>query len=76
MSERTRISLPVTPWHIIQRGNNRSACFAVMGTEDLSATAPALLNYLRLCRQITINISILLKNIPTIFILHAGVVQW
>jgi len=27
MPRRARISLPGIPWHIIQRGNNRSACF-------------------------------------------------
>jgi putative transposase len=27
MSWRARLSLPGMPWHIIQRGNNRSACF-------------------------------------------------
>ncbi len=27
MPRRTRLSVPGIPWHIIQRGNNRSACF-------------------------------------------------
>ena len=27
MPRRARLSLPGIPWHIIQRGNNRSACF-------------------------------------------------
>jgi len=27
MPRRTRIVVPGIPWHIIQRGNNRSACF-------------------------------------------------
>jgi putative transposase len=27
MPRRARISIPGIPWHIIQRGNNRSACF-------------------------------------------------
>ena len=27
MPRRARISMPGIPWHIIQRGNNRSACF-------------------------------------------------
>ena len=27
MPRRARLSLPGVPWHIIQRGNNRSACF-------------------------------------------------
>jgi putative transposase len=27
MPRRSRISIPGIPWHIIQRGNNRSACF-------------------------------------------------
>jgi REP-associated tyrosine transposase len=27
MPRRPRLSLPGIPWHIIQRGNNRSACF-------------------------------------------------
>jgi putative transposase len=27
MPGRARLSLPGIPWHIIQRGNNRSACF-------------------------------------------------
>ena len=27
MPRRARLSLPRIPWHIIQRGNNRSACF-------------------------------------------------
>ncbi|MDQ3566033.1 MAG: transposase [Pseudomonadota bacterium] len=27
MPRRSRLSLPGIPWHIIQRGNNRSACF-------------------------------------------------
>jgi putative transposase len=27
MSRRARLSLPGIPWHIIQRGNNRSVCF-------------------------------------------------
>ncbi len=27
MPGRVRLSLPGIPWHIIQRGNNRSACF-------------------------------------------------
>ena len=27
MPRRARISIPGVPWHIIQRGNNRSACF-------------------------------------------------
>ena len=27
MPRRARIALPGIPWHIIQRGNNRSACF-------------------------------------------------
>jgi hypothetical protein len=31
MPRRSRLSLPGIPWHIIQRGNNRSACFF---TED------------------------------------------
>lgn len=31
MPGRARLSLPVIPWHIIQHGNNRSACFY---TED------------------------------------------
>jgi len=29
MPRRARLSLPGIPWHIIQRGNNRSACFYV-----------------------------------------------
>jgi putative transposase len=28
MPRRARLSLPGIPWHIIQRGNNRSACFS------------------------------------------------
>jgi len=31
MPRRSRLSLPGIPWHIIQRGKNRSACFF---TED------------------------------------------
>ena len=27
MPRRARLSVPGIPWHIIQRGNNRSACF-------------------------------------------------
>jgi putative transposase len=27
MPRRARLSLPGIPWHIIQRGNNRSVCF-------------------------------------------------
>ncbi len=27
MPRRARLTLPGVPWHIIQRGNNRSACF-------------------------------------------------
>jgi hypothetical protein len=27
MPRRARLSLPGVPWHIIQRGNNRSVCF-------------------------------------------------
>jgi putative transposase len=27
MPRRARLSLPGIPWHIIQRGNNRTACF-------------------------------------------------
>jgi putative transposase len=27
MPRRARLSIPGIPWHIIQRGNNRSACF-------------------------------------------------
>jgi len=27
MPRRARISIPGIPWHIIQRGNNRSVCF-------------------------------------------------
>jgi putative transposase len=27
MSRRARLATPGIPWHIIQRGNNRSACF-------------------------------------------------
>ena len=27
MPRRARVSVPGIPWHIIQRGNNRSACF-------------------------------------------------
>ena len=27
MPRRSRLSLPGIPWHIIQRGDNRSACF-------------------------------------------------
>ena len=27
MPRRARIAVPGIPWHIIQRGNNRSACF-------------------------------------------------
>jgi len=27
MPRRARIVVPGIPWHIIQRGNNRSACF-------------------------------------------------
>ncbi len=27
MPRRARITVPGIPWHIIQRGNNRSACF-------------------------------------------------
>ena len=27
MPRRARLSVPVIPWHIIQRGNNRNACF-------------------------------------------------
>jgi len=27
MPRRARISIPGIPWHIIQRGNNRTACF-------------------------------------------------
>jgi putative transposase len=27
MSRRSRLNLSGIPWHIIQRGNNRSACF-------------------------------------------------
>ena len=29
MHRRARLSIPGIPWHIIQRGNNRSACFYV-----------------------------------------------
>ena len=32
MPRRARLSLPGIPWHIIQRGNNRSVCFH--GEED------------------------------------------
>ncbi|HFE38163.1 MAG TPA: transposase, partial [Gammaproteobacteria bacterium] len=27
MPRSARLSIPGIPWHIIQRGNNRSACF-------------------------------------------------
>lgn len=27
MPRRARLAIPGIPWHIIQRGNNRSACF-------------------------------------------------
>jgi len=27
MPRRARLSIPGIPWHIIQRGNNRSVCF-------------------------------------------------
>jgi len=27
MPRRARISIPGIPWHIIQRGNNRTVCF-------------------------------------------------
>jgi len=27
MPRRARLSFPGIPWHVIQRGNNRSACF-------------------------------------------------
>jgi putative transposase len=27
MPRRARLSVPGIPWHIIQRGNNRTACF-------------------------------------------------
>jgi len=27
MPRRARLTLPGIPWHIIQRGNNRTACF-------------------------------------------------
>jgi len=27
MARRARLSVPGIPWHIIQRGNNRTACF-------------------------------------------------
>ncbi len=27
MPRRARIAVPGVPWHILQRGNNRSACF-------------------------------------------------
>ena len=27
MPRRTRLAVPGTPWHIIQRGNNRFSCF-------------------------------------------------
>ena len=32
MPRRARLSLPGIPWHIIQRGHNRSVCFH--GEED------------------------------------------
>jgi REP element-mobilizing transposase RayT len=31
MPRRARLSLPGIPWHIIQRGYNRSACFYTDG---------------------------------------------
>ena len=31
MPGRARLSLSATSWHIIQRGNNRSACFYTGG---------------------------------------------
>ncbi len=31
MPGRSRLSLSATSWHIIQRGNNRSACFYTGG---------------------------------------------
>ena len=27
MPRRARLSIPGIPWHILQRGNNRSVCF-------------------------------------------------
>ena len=27
MTRRARLSIPGIPWHIIQRGNNKTACF-------------------------------------------------
>lgn len=31
MPRRARLSIPDIPWHIIQHGNNRSACFHAEG---------------------------------------------
>lgn len=50
MPGRARLTLPGIPWHIIQRGNNRTACFYV-GAElpvlpgDLSEAS----RYTRVC---------------------------
>ena len=35
MQRRARLSLPGIPWRIIQRGNNRSACFYADGDYHL-----------------------------------------
>jgi hypothetical protein len=37
MPRRARLTLPGIPWHIIQRGNNRTACFYTEeGIEELT----------------------------------------
>jgi REP element-mobilizing transposase RayT len=41
MPRRARLSIPGIPWHIIQRGNNRSVCFFVIIGDRLEQKVPS-----------------------------------